>query len=91
MRIFAMLLLVMAVVFALLLFFYVFNYAITSIESATDQLLGNITEAMEVDISLEDLDVKGKLSPFITALNYVLIIGFLAAIMGIFLHARRRM
>jgi len=90
MRIFTAVLYLVGVVFALLLFFYIYGFVFSTFEDITDSVLRNASQTHNVSIDFRRYDIKSPLALLIEGLNYVLIVAFLAAVLGIFLWVRRR-
>lgn len=88
MRILYLFMLLFFMVTGLLIVLYAFNSAMVAMKEGVDELIENVSAGFNV--SVEQYDIAADLSPYIKALNYALIVGFLAAIVGVFIYVRRR-
>jgi len=79
-----------AVITALLILIFLINNALEGIKQSVQYTLEDITEEYNISVNLSDYDLITLLQPYIKGLNYVLIIGFLAAIVGSVIYTRRR-
>ena len=90
MRIFVLFYLLLVAIFALLVFIKIYGYSFEQLRENVDSMLEDVIEEHEINISLDEYSIEKRMTPLLQAMNYVLIIAFIACIFGIFLYARKR-
>ena len=80
-----------AMITSLLVLIYIFSNAMESMVQAVDYVVQNMTEKYNLtNVNLSIYDLRTALSPYMLGLNYALIIGFIAAVVGTVIYSRRR-
>lgn len=88
MRILYLLLYIFVALTGILIMLYAFNVSMLAMKEKVDEVIEQVGQWH--NLTLEDYDITDDLAPYIDALNYTLIIGLLAAIVGVFVYVRKR-